>query len=722
MLLSFGRVLGQEVFEFDQSVEVVQNAKTLDLAWAGGLNASHYHSIDLDLDGTADLVVFDRTSNKISCFLWKDGRYHYSPSYEMLFPKDLNGWIVVEDFNCDGIKDIFTSATFGINAYKGVVKNDVLQWELAIDPINTIGFSGPVNLQVNISDIPAITDIDDDGDLDIFVFNFAVGGTIEFHENISDQDGEACGLNFKRKTVRWGDFQECSCGVYAFGEACAESNGKLQSGQKVVHAGGKSLLIFDYDGDGVKDMVFGDETCQNLVFFKNYGNNVVASFLSVTEPFPPNQVTPDFFFPNASYLDLDHDGLNDLIISPNLSDNPSNLVNYTQSNWFYKNDGTAQHPVFSFVQDNFLQALMIDRGENAVPALKDLTGDGLTDLLLGHRGAHAGGNYYATLAFYKNTGSAEDPAFTLEEEDFLGLSAHNLIEIYPGFADVNGDGYPDLYFTGVTKSPRMISIYYILSEEGSFLKSASVSVLPVSVASNDKVTLGKLSGDQFADIIIARTTGRLDYFEFSGTEAAPSYTLRSDKFAGFTDKFENRNLIPFLTDYQGDGTVDLLLSNADGNLLSIPDMSTHTTGLSGVDSIIVADTRLDRRDAYRFGRQSRIAFGALFKGEKPSLLVGNRQGGLYLLRNTEGRINPVDEENLVLEIFPNPTEGAFKIKTNQPVEVTVFDITGRLIMTPAFQPQTTTYELSGAFLSAGVYIVKVTASNGKHKAKKLVVW
>src|SRR5690606_7409491 len=69
--------LGQAIFEFDQSIEVVEHGESLELAWAGGLNSSQYHSIDLNFDGTDDLVIFDRTSNKLSCFLWLDDHYEY---------------------------------------------------------------------------------------------------------------------------------------------------------------------------------------------------------------------------------------------------------------------------------------------------------------------------------------------------------------------------------------------------------------------------------------------------------------------------------------------------------------------------------------------------------------------------------------------------------------------------------------------------------------------
>src|SRR5690606_12330237 len=141
-----------------------------------------------------------------------------------------------------------------------------------------------------------------------------------------------------------------------------------------------------------------------------------------------------------------------------------------------------------------------------------------------------------------------------------------LMEIYPGFADINGDGHQDLYFTGTTLSPRQVLIYYVLSEEGSFSDDASINTLPVALANNDRVALGDINGDKSADVIIARTTGRMDYYNFTGTTILPSYTLITENFAGFTDKFENRNLIPFIADYDGDDQAELILSNADGNL------------------------------------------------------------------------------------------------------------------------------------------------------------
>ena len=49
----------------DTSVNVIENNKSFKNAWASGINAAQFNEIDLDLDGTMDLVVFDKSGNKL---------------------------------------------------------------------------------------------------------------------------------------------------------------------------------------------------------------------------------------------------------------------------------------------------------------------------------------------------------------------------------------------------------------------------------------------------------------------------------------------------------------------------------------------------------------------------------------------------------------------------------------------------------------------------------
>lgn len=720
-LLGAYPVLAQYNFKFDQSIPVIVEGQKLALPWGGGLNAGQYQSIDLNLDGIHDLVVFDRTSNKINCFINEGGAYVYSPEYAHLFPQDISNWLVLADYNCDGQMDIFTSSVFGIKVYEGTVRNGKVAWDLVADPIYTIGFAGQVNLQVNVSDIPAIVDVDGDGDLDILVFNFAGAGTIEYHQNFSIEDDGACGLNFRRTTNKWGDFEECTCGVYAIGTSCAAINGKtLPENQRIMHAGGKALLLLDMDDDGDMEMIFGDEGCYNLAFFENVGSPSVAAFHSAQENFPAEDY-PDFLFPAAYHIDVDSDGVKDLVVAPNISDGVHYGVDLSASSWLYKNVGSNEYPDFQLMKRDFLQEKMIDRGENAAPAFADLDQDGMVDMLIGHRGVLREDAFYATLAYYKNVGTPLNPEFSLITEDFLNLSSLRLTHIYPGLADINGDGYDDLYFTG-TANQDNTSLYYVLSEGGEITTSMTVRTLPINLSVNDKPIMADLDGDGFADLVLLKGSGRMEYYTFSGNSHAPDYTLEDSSLGGFTDKFENRNVIPSVYDLDGDGTLEFILSDAFGNLHLIKDIFQHDSGLADTDSLTVSSSVLGFTESARLGRQARPAFAVLSEGHFPTMIVGSKQGGLFLFQPSEWVQSPGKGRSRLMQVYPNPAEGFFKIEAEETVSIVLYDALGKKVAPSFTVSKAEIFHYDTATLSAGVYFVKALSNGGKTETFKLIVY
>ncbi len=196
MISSFFVVLFSQ-FSFSQiksfrfvlaDIPVIMNGKNLQNPWAGGLNASQYVTIDLNGDKEEDLVAFDRTNNKVSVFLrQKDltGNFYwkYSPEYESIFP-EINNWIVLADYDLDGKKDLFTHGQFGVKVFRNNIQNGINNWDIIADPIFYENFNRKVNLLVNSADIPAITDVDNDGDLDILAFD-ATGDYVEYFKNMS---------------------------------------------------------------------------------------------------------------------------------------------------------------------------------------------------------------------------------------------------------------------------------------------------------------------------------------------------------------------------------------------------------------------------------------------------------------------------------------------------------------------------------------------------------
>ena len=379
----------QFTYRIDQSIPVEVNGKTLLNPWAGGLNAAQINTLDLNADGQEDLVIFDKMASKISTFIAQNKTYHYAPEYEVLFPAEISTFMVLRDYNCDGKKDLFTFGQIGVLVFQNTTSTgQALSWKklkfynsdtgLKSDVLLTRGFSGKINLLPGTNDLPNFKDMDGDGDLDVLNMRFVSPSTAEYHRNFSmERYGRCDSLDLERQTQNWGGFLECSCGKIAFnGQTCAQIGGRTD------HTGGKVLLTLDVDNDGDQDLLFSEETCSRLYFMENQGTTA-APALNNFSIFPATNPVGILFYPGAYLEDVDFDGKNDLLASPNLYARSALDNNFQKSIWFYKNTGTNQLPGFTFTKDNFLQEDIIDIGDNATPTFTDIDGDGDEDLFVG---------------------------------------------------------------------------------------------------------------------------------------------------------------------------------------------------------------------------------------------------------------------------------------------------------------------------------------------------
>ena len=196
-------------FVEDRSIPVSIEGNALLRPWEGGINAAQYQKMDLNNDGTPDLVVYHRMAGELSTYLASGSGFVYSPDYTQFFPEEVSDWLILADYNCDGRKDIFTSTPLGIKVFENTTTGDTPDWTEAV---NFVTFNEGINLQVNASDIPGIADIDGDGDLDILAYRFSSSNTIDYYKNQSIENTGSCGaLTFIRETRRWGDLEECDC-------------------------------------------------------------------------------------------------------------------------------------------------------------------------------------------------------------------------------------------------------------------------------------------------------------------------------------------------------------------------------------------------------------------------------------------------------------------------------------------------------------------------------
>lgn len=692
----------QTVFEFENEILVTDGDGTALIdPWAGGFNAPQFSTCDLNNDQIPDLIVFERTSNRVKTFIRENSRYVYNPAYESFFPNDLLGWMILRDFNCDGKKDIFTHSRFGIRVFQNVSQDGVPQWDLTEDPIFTEGSSGQVNLQVNITDIPGIDDLDNDGDLDILVYNFSTGGGIEYHKNLSVENTGNCGLVYRRETRRWGEFDECECDVFAFGtEECNTSS-------KLKHAGGKTILTFDIDGDSDKDVLIGQEDCEPIYFLENEGSPENALMRSFSNEFPnPAQKIEFFIFPSAFYEDVTGDGIPDLISSSNFDINDENGIDFQNSVWLYQNTSIS-NPAFNQISKNWLQGDMIDVGENASLTFADLDIDGDLDLFIANRGTTIDRSFAGSISYYENIGSSINPAFTLIETDFLGLRSRNETDLKIQFSDLNRDGLPDLILGGTIGTNSSLKVIY--NEGNNNFRLENPSILPIEFGVNDNFLFTEINGDQNTDLLVARENGRLDFYRSNGDL---NFNNPQQGFYGIEENFERKRLTVSVVDLERDGSPDLLTGDERGEITVYNDyLETINNPLPGES--VLFQNELSNTSQNLFGRQFFLSSAEVFGASNAGIAVGTRSGGVQILKTSSNGGN-TDPETFTINVYPNPVDdGRLVIESNEQTILTIYNRVGQPVQSNISVQKDNSVIIDTSTLPSGLYIIKGTSMVGE---------
>lgn len=718
--------------EYEQDIPLEVSGESLSLAWAGGLNSGQYFNLDIDRDGQQDLIVFDRISGQFSPFLSQQASFTYAPEYSLLFPEEISNWVYFADYDGDGLADLFTaSGKRSITVYRNV-SVDQLAWEKVADPIPTLGFSGfQVAIQVNASDMPGISDIDGDGDLDIVVYNINGQGNLEYYRNQSQElYGNSGQLEFVAEEREWGDVLECDCELFAFGnDNCSDVGAKKKPRPtKLTHIGAKSLLPIDVDGDGDKDLLTSDEGCGLLYFLENTGSTQQANFESFTTSYP-NGLASDssLAFPAAYYADATHDGVPDLIIAPNFSAESQVSFDMTATSWLYTNKGTAEQPVFVFDQKDFLQDAMLEVGSSATPALADYDADGDFDLFVGQRGVAIDSSYSAGVALYENVGSSGNPAFTFITDDYLEIRQLGLKRLNLYFEDINGDGLTDIVLSGAEQvfSPGA-SFFYLpnLAASGSIpwdFDLGNRQSLDLDFHPNDRLAFFDADADNDLDVLVGQQEGNLAYYENLGSsDTNPDWVLVREEAGGISSSIFRRNLSILLYDLDRNGQLDLISTDGSGYVSLRPDFVTQLTA-----SEVPADTARvffkSRARNIQVGNRSWLAAARLENSTNSTIFLGSPQGGIRLLNyNSESEVNAIG-----LLLFPNPITSSHQVLRVQSTEsmayLQVISASGSLVFEQEVDQGTDRLSINVAGMAAGIYLVRVWQESGKASVAKFVI-
>uniref|UniRef100_UPI0032E0335F SwmB domain-containing protein n=1 Tax=Azospirillum argentinense TaxID=2970906 RepID=UPI0032E0335F len=241
------------------------------------------------------------------------------------------------------------------------------------------------------------------------------------------------------------------------------------------------------------------------------------------------------------FVDIDGDGDLDALVG-----------NFASKIVFYRNVGTATQPTFSLVGTNPFGLNPVGSG-GAQPTFADLDGDGDLDALVGT----AGGNTY----FYRNVGTATQPTFTLEGSNPFGLSRAGFgssVEL----ADIDGDGDLDALI-GVDDGHTVFYRNVGTATQPTFTLEGSNPFGLGNVGFSATPKLLDIDGDGDLDALIGSGDGKTYFYRNVGTAAAPTFVLEGTNPFGLGDVGDNAT--PIFVDIDGDGDLDALIGNTDGD-------------------------------------------------------------------------------------------------------------------------------------------------------------
>lgn len=715
--------------KYNDTIQVIENSLPLANPWAGGLNSVQFSDIDLNLDGIKDLIIFDRAGNRINPFINKGTPntpdYKYAPEYIGNFPF-LEHWVLLRDYNCDGKIDIFGYAPGGIKVYKNT-STSYLSFELVTNLLLSNYQPNVINLYVTSVDIPAIDDIDGDGDLDIMTYEI-FGSTVEYHKNMSmETKGNCDTLHYVMKNQCWGQFREnqLNCDIILdyqcpFNVPSPERKGKGNQGDK--HSG-SCVLTMETNANTATEMVVGDIGCRYLTFLQNGGSvpNQNSKVTAKDTLFPKNhssntaQIDMEIF-PCGFFLDVNNNAKKDLVVSPNNS-GTLEQENF-KSVWRYNNIGQNNQPNFVLQEKNFIQGEMIEVGEAANPTLFDIDGDSLADLIIGNY------SYYDSiggmLSFYKNTGTKSTPQFTLVTRNFANIPSYNISPfntpirgITPTFGDLDNDGDADMIIGDVHGN-----IHYFENNSGNFTL-AQQNYFSINVGEFATPQIYDLDGDTLLDLVIGERSGNVNFYQNIGSKTVPNYTLVTDSLGKVNAK-EWWNYIGFSYPhfYKQNGINKLILGSMGGFLKYYDNIDNNLNGkFNLVDSLYMN---------IKVGNRAAIC-GGYFVGNDTlyDVIVGNYAGGLTLFSGDYfNSINEKTYNEIDFILYPVPANNRLNILfSNKAFQYTkntfyIYDLLGKMILSGTLNGS----GIDISNLTQGTYIFMLNQhENSISKTKKFAV-
>ncbi len=459
---------GRPIFSDRQNIPNVTDIDCNDMPdlFVGRLDGTitRYEAVEADVDRAPVFALVTRRFEDIEIVaqFGRPGQMNPPPMPNIPNGSNLHGanTMTFTDVDGDGDQDLFWGDFFEPSLLR--IENTG-SCETPVFRGDPVPFPPPEPVLTSGYNAPAFSDIDGDGDLDLFVGvlggafnpNRTVHAPFYFYERLDDDTFQ----------LRTRDFLD-----------------QYDLGSESFPA------LADLDGDGDLDLLVG-----NKISSRDSRAAVLVRFENTGTPSAPRFALRDSLNVHPSYhyapaiADLNDDGLPDMLLGT----------------W---NDGVAYYrgteSGFELVERGFVQ---LTRGSHTTPALIDIDGDGDLDLFVGETSG--------TINFYRNVGSRSRPDFELVSDEYLNIDVGR--RSVPAFLDVDGDGDYDMVVgsesNGLVFFRNTGTVHEPIFEEVTSL----TDMIPILATP----AFADLDGDGAIDLLVGGHGGGLRYF--SGRPEAP---------------------------------------------------------------------------------------------------------------------------------------------------------------------------------------------------------
>jgi hypothetical protein len=352
------------------------------------------------------------------------------------------------DIDADGDQDLFWGDFFSSSIY--FLENTGDSSTADIPGITTSQFPD-ASMSTRGFNRPIFTDIDNDGDLDLFVaalFRDTETDNFWFYRN----DGTAAVPSYTLATKNY--LPQLDVGRYAH------------------------PAWVDIDNDQDLDLFVGSYS-GTVRFYRNIGTNTIELQEDTTVTIP---VPSDIFVTAPAFYDIDGDGDLDAVVG-----------NFNGRLLLFRNNGTSSIPLFTLESSNYQS---VDVGNYSTPNFSDIDGDGDVDLWIGEESG--------TVNWLRNSSSSTTFVADSLFQNFITLTGHQ--DAIPESIDIDNDGDRDLLIG--TRSG-----YLALYENKGMFELRDSSFMQIKTTGHGAPRFVDWDGDGDPDLMLGTLRGGIEFFE-----------------------------------------------------------------------------------------------------------------------------------------------------------------------------------------------------------------